>query len=115
MLRFATLKGLPYGPDYLGSIGCFDKWDMMIARCVRNRLELEDPNFEPLTVQEALAMLDSGDIDPARLECTASDPALWNCWEVLVKHHDPAVLQRAIATAYNSLLVVEHLTSPFEE
>jgi hypothetical protein len=109
MLRFATVRGRSFSKDYMGSVACFDKQDNQIAVCQRNPRQLEDEDYEPLTMKEIMVMATTGEIDHERLDAWVGDPCLWHCWELKVEIEDPEALQLAIAAAYNALLAAEHL------
>ena len=115
MLRFATVRGKSFSKDYLGSVACFDSKDELIAVCPRNPRQLEDEEYEPLTMKEVMVMASTGKIDQERLDAWVGDPCLWNCWQLRVDVVNPKALKLAIAAAYNALLASEHFVDPSPE
>jgi len=110
MFWFGTPGGDNFALDYLGSVACFDTDGKMIAISKINPLQLEQDDFEPLTVAELMTMVGTGNIDPKRLEQWGGAPLLWNTWTILTDHPDPVVLANLIAASYSQLLALEKYT-----
>jgi hypothetical protein len=110
MFWFGTPGGDNFPSDYIGSVACFDSNDTMIAISKINPLEIEQDNFEPLTLAELATMVGTGNINPTRFKEWKGAPALWNCWTILIDHPDPSILMNFIASCYQQLLTLEKFT-----
>ena len=107
MFSFGTPGGSKFDMDYVGSVACFGSDGEMIAISKINPLQLEQENFQPLTVAELMTMVGTGNIDPKRLEEWGGAPIIWNTWTILIDHPSPVVLANLIAASFSQLLALE--------
>ena len=87
MLRFAKEDGTPFNLDWDGDIYVFSSDGVAIAKCEQSK----DHNHP--------------------LHAGYADPYDWDCWEILYNNNSLTniFLQRAIASAYNAISLVERM------
>ncbi len=103
MLRFAKPDGTPFDLDYMGDIHVFSSGNDRIAICVasRNGEEIPEDEVNPDTL---------ADFDLGNKMCAL--PEEWSSWEILVEgltEQMQTILQRAIASAWATITLVERI------